>query len=176
MTLSPGQAKLFLAALEDEVADSVTGSDGCFRKADFEAALAKRLSQDDIPPEVRALIAMDSVRARVRNYGDRHRPRRDKYGRVIYDPRTVWKLGNGVWVRAASATAAEGLEAARQSSLNRNRVDRADDEVQRYFHSRLDAFALYPDIKTLDELERTHFGYIDAELPFDDSDEDADDN
>ncbi|MEY9961780.1 hypothetical protein [Streptacidiphilus sp. MAP5-52] len=172
--IDPMDWKKLLEQILHDTASSVTDATGHFTQREHEAALERYFATTDLDPALRSLIFREASQQSARKWSRRRRPRRDKDGNVLYHPDCVFQLGGGDRVWMSHATPEDGTAAALLSSLNRARVNLADDRFQLYINQRLLVFRRYPNLRTWDQVEREAFGYVDTQLTFEDTDNDED--
>ncbi|MFF2955684.1 hypothetical protein ACFVVU_30600 [Kitasatospora sp. NPDC057965] len=145
--------------LSEQAADNVTQLTGHMQVSDAESELSRLVDLDPCREELHEALRSAGCKGEIRKLGERHRPKWNQDGSFAFNPRDIWKLGGGLWVRAELATRVDGIATARQSTRNRGQVDSADDRLQQYMAERQEAFRLNPEIVTFGDLERIHFGY-----------------
>ena len=150
-----------------EAAVEVTTEIGRLHKQDFHAAICERLSRQNDPHLLAAAIDK-AAQAMTRDFGERHNPRRHRRSGGLFHPRSMCKLGGGIWVWMEYATPTDLTEWGRVSSRNTVRTISAEAEKQQYILDRTDAFRAHPYIEQLGPLERAVFRF--TQDAFDDVD------
>ncbi|MEU4949901.1 hypothetical protein [Streptomyces lavendulae] len=101
----------------------------------------------------------------MRAFGEKRNPKRHRDSSSWYHPKRIIKLGYGVWVWMRYCSPTDLPEWGLQSARNNSAQNNAEVSKQRYIADRSDAFRRHSDFATLDDLERTVYGYLDAEEP-----------
>ncbi len=160
----PALRKIVLAAAEE-----VTSDIGRIDTADLRSAVCDRLRHDE---DLREAANYKAAQAMIRDFGERRSPRRHRKTGGLYHPRSMLKLGKGIWVWMKDATPTDTAQWALVSSRNSVRIISAEADKQQYALDRTDAFRENPSCIRLSHLEETVFHYQQGTL--DDLDFDLD--
>ncbi|KUO04601.1 hypothetical protein [Streptomyces caeruleatus] len=157
-------ADIRLRHIVEQCAVALTDADGRFRKNDLIEAVLEHLAREDLAPDLMVAALSKLAQSAVTGWGEEHNPRRWQSTGRFFHPRSVMKLGNGIWVWMGRSTDSDMVQWRRLSRKNRARVDRADDEVQDYSDEVLDAYRAHRDILCLEDLERVAFGWSEDQV------------
>ncbi|MFJ6071602.1 hypothetical protein ACIQFU_12300 [Streptomyces sp. NPDC093065] len=139
-----------------EAAQQVTTDTGRIYQDELLEALCERLAPRK---ELLGLVIKKAGQAMMRDLGERHSPRRHRTTDGLYHPKSIMKLGNGIWVWMRDSTATDMTEWGRISSRNFVRTATAEAHKQDYVSSRSDAYRQHPHCERLSVLEESVFGY-----------------
>ncbi|MDT0382319.1 hypothetical protein RM572_26525 [Streptomyces sp. DSM 42041] len=139
-----------------EAAQQVTTDTGRIHQDELLEALCERLAPRE---ELLGLVIKKAGQAMMRDLGERHSPRRHRTTEGLYHPKSIMKLGNGIWVWMEDSTATDMTEWGRISSRNFVRTATAEAHKQEYVRSRSDAYRANPHCVQLSSLEESVFGY-----------------
>ncbi|EGX58828.1 hypothetical protein SZN_15818 [Streptomyces zinciresistens K42] len=139
-----------------EAAQQVTTDTGRIYQDELLEALCERLAPRK---ELLGLVIKKAGQAMMRDLGERHSPRRHRTTDGLYHPKSIMKLGNGIWVWMKDSTATDMTEWGRISSRNFVRTATAEAHKQDYVGSRSDAYRENPHCERLSMLEESVFGY-----------------
>ncbi|XVV38395.1 hypothetical protein ACQPXT_34650 [Streptomyces sp. CA-100214] len=78
-----------------EAAQQVTTDTGRIYQDELLEALCERLAPRK---ELLGLVIKKAGQAMMRDLGERHSPRRHRTSDGLYHPKSIMKLGNGIWV------------------------------------------------------------------------------
>ncbi|WAX77059.1 hypothetical protein [Streptomyces sp. KMM 9044] len=139
-----------------EAAEQVTTDIGRIHQDELLEALCERLAPHK---ELLGLVIKKAGQALMRDLGERHSPRRHRTTDGLYHPKSIMKLGNGIWVWMKDSTPTDMTEWSRISSRNFVRTATAEAHEQEYVNSRSDAYRENLHCKRLSTLEKSVFGY-----------------
>ncbi|WP_420036040.1 hypothetical protein ACN2WE_30900 [Streptomyces sp. cg28] len=159
----PALRKIALTA-----AELVTTDTGRIHQDELLEALCEQLAQH---PEHIASMRRKAAQAMMRDLGERHSPRRHRTANGLYHPKSIMKLGNGIWVWMKDSNPTDMTEWGRISSRNFVQTATAEAHKQEYVGARSDAYRDNPHCVRLSQLEESVFGY--QQGSFDDLDFDA---
>ncbi|WP_414169092.1 hypothetical protein ACMATS_24715 [Streptoverticillium reticulum] len=148
-----------LRHIVEQSAVALTDTDGRFRKNDLIEAVHERLARGELDPHLMAAALKKLAQSSVTGWAEERNPRQWQHTGRFFHPRSVMKLGNGIWVWMGRSTDSDMVQWSRLSRKNRARVDRADDKIQDYSDEVLDAFRAHKHITCLEDLERAVFGW-----------------
>ncbi|CAL9415729.1 hypothetical protein [Streptomyces sp. enrichment culture] len=139
-----------------EAAEQVTTDIGRIHQEELLEALCEQLASRK---ELLGLVIKKAGQAMMRDLGERHSPRRHRTTDGLYHPKSIMKLGNGIWVWMKDSTPTDMTEWGRISSRNFVRTATAEAHKQEYVSSRSDAYRENPHCERLSTLEESVFGY-----------------
>ncbi|MGQ5593991.1 hypothetical protein ACUJ8N_07255 [Streptomyces sp. ESR1.13] len=139
-----------------EAAQQVTTETGRIHQDELLEALCERLAPRK---ELLGLVIKKAGQAMMRDLGERHSPRRHRTPNGFYHPKSIMKLGNGIWVWMKDSTFTDMTEWGRISSRNFVRTATAEAHKQEYVSSRSDAYRENPQFTRLAPLEESVFGF-----------------
>ncbi|MCZ4103458.1 hypothetical protein [Streptomyces sp. H39-C1] len=145
-----------LRKLALEAAEEVTADNGRIHLAEFHASLDGRIRQI---PELYDAAIYKTAQSVARDFGERRSPRRHRKTGGLYHPKSILRLGQGIWVWMKDATPTDTTQWASVSSRNTVRVIAAEAEKQQYALDRTDAFRENPTCGRLAQLEENVFHY-----------------
>lgn len=145
-----------LRKLALEAAEEVTDVNGRINLGQMHAALGGKMRHI---PELYDAAIYKATQSVARDFGEARSPRRHRKTGGLYHPKSVLKLGRGVWAWMKDATPTDMAQWASVSSRNTARVIAAETEKQQYAVDRTDAFRENPTCERLAQLEENVFGY-----------------
>lgn len=168
-------AETALWQIIEQAARAVTDPQtGRFEHKHFIDELRRRLTADQLPPDVRHATLEETAKRLADSFVNRRKPRQRATG-VLFDPGALLPLGEGKRVWMAEATDADLIAWAGLEAKNAARVLASAGTRQGYAAQRLDAMRAHPGW-LLGRVEREVFGWVEDDTPTeyeDDMDPDA---
>ncbi|MCZ4101293.1 MULTISPECIES: hypothetical protein [unclassified Streptomyces] len=141
-----------LRKLALEAAEEVTDANGRINLAEFHAALDGRIRQ---VPELYDGAMYKATQSVARDFAERRSPRRHRKTGGLYHPKSIFRLGRGIWVWMKDATPTDTTQWASVSSRNTVRVIAAEAEKQQYALDRTSPSARTPPASVSPSSKRT---------------------